>query len=106
MRNLTREEFLKMPEGTLFWTYHQLSFSELGIKGKTYTMEKSPRGPFEDFYYVPLIPHMYSDGEHPEFIGECEMQFHGWTDEDTLFTVFDYKDFNHFIELLSRGVSI
>jgi len=106
MRIVNKQEFLKLPENTLFSKYSPCNFGDLCIKGESIgTM---------DFYYQPLS-NAIKCNDTAEFFDACtrtekesiEMDFNcltrdGMFDEEQLFSVWEEKDLKGFMAKLER----
>jgi hypothetical protein len=104
MKIVTREKFLKMPEGTLYSKYEPCVFGELCIKGESWEV---------DFLYQDIVSSVECSGSD-EFFGildtaeetgcsfdmdlDCQGR-DGLYDMEQLFAVWETKDV---VQLISR----
>jgi hypothetical protein len=106
MRIVNKQEFLKLPENTIFSKYSPCQFGDLRIKGESVGTI--------DFYYQP-ISNSIKCNDTGEFVDACtkaekesvEMDFDcltrdGVFDDEQLFSVWEEKDITAFISRLER----
>lgn len=111
MKLLNREEFLKLPEGTLYAKYEPHIFGGIQVKGES-------NKKCGDFYTMEMINPSYEGfnnfSDAIDFFNkskQCELDFNcygqdGLFDEDQLFAVFEAKELSKMIELLQTGLKL
>jgi hypothetical protein len=115
MKLLNREEFLKLPEGTLYAKYYQDLFGDICVKDASIGAEEE----IGDFYTMPLIniSDDVFDNDHSDasdsFVKtmQCDLDFDcygrdGFFDKDQLFAVFEAKELSEITKILQTVLKL
>lgn len=111
MKIINREDFLKLPEGTLFTKYAPYGFDELEIKGETLKDAN-------DFFYQRIVDAVDANDSNECVdileISACEgkpfnldlncQSRDGLFDDDQQFSVWEKPDITNFIERLQQAI--
>lgn len=114
MKIINREEFYKLPEGTLFQEYQQFYFGELKIKGRT--IQNSQSGKNIDYTELCLGGNIKANNsdeffeillESEESVENIELDFdnysrNGMFDDNQLYAVYSSDDTDNLVKTLLR----
>ena len=96
MKILNFEEFIKMPEGTIFSEYEPCIVGGLWRKGENLPEHD---GIISDFWKTPILAEC-CNGNHPE-VTDCQERWATY-DYDEQFAVYEDEDLNAMRELIFR----
>lgn len=107
MRIVNREQFMKLPENTLFAKYHPSVFGQLAIKGESWERDFLVQEIVDAIEckdtgeYCEKVDGAQHNGDSIRFDFNCQGR-DGYFDDDQLFAVWEQEDVRQLIERLKK----